>query len=601
MKKVFMSSVTATLALLACVFLAACGRETASEGLEYVVNVEETTHPVTGVDVVPDTGTTVPEKYKKKTCTVIGLGSCTDTEIVIPKVIDGYTVTGIDCDILAEHPGVTSVKLPSSVSSIEPGAFRNCPTLTSVGVSRGNTFYHIKGNCLIETATGRLICGVGDVAIPSDGSIKYIADWAFAGNEGLAELAIPEGVTSIGSCAFKDCTALRNITLPESLVEINYETFAGCTALRSIVIPSGVAWLNGGEFKGCIALESVCFEGDLARIGQSSFGNCESLTDIGFGGNSLYIESESFLGCTSLRSITLPAGTSYIGERAFSGCSSLTDIRYDGTMLEWEAVEKDKKWSRGLEAPTIHCSNGDVGDKVIFADSGFTYRINADNQSCTIISFEPNGSEPVIPDATASGLRVTNIAAEAFRNMTDIVGITLPSGLTSIDNGLFEGFTRLKSIALPSGVTEIGRNAFRDCVALENIALPSGVTKIGGGAFGGCTSLRSIALPSGVTKIGGGAFSGCTSLESVTLPDGITEIEANTFDSCTALASADIPASVNNIRSSAFGDCPALTDVNYAGTTSQWRRVVRRYDWCKSSPVSVHCTDGDGNILEEDE
>lgn len=576
--------------LLACVLLTACGNEPASEGLEYVVNVEETTHPSTGDVDLPDPGTTVPEKYKNKTCTVTGLGSCTDTVVVIPSTIDGYTVTGIGPGLLEDHPEVASIQLPESVSSIQPTAFSGCPALMTISVSRINTFYYVKDGCLIETTTGTLLCGVGSCSLPSDGSIECIADGALSGNVALTKLTIPDSVTSIGSGVFSGCTALKSVTLPVSVISIGSGVFSGCTALESVTFQGNVR-IGEYTFNACTALKRVSFEGNDIYIDSSAFGGCESLTDISFAECTLYISEKALHGCSSLSSISLPAGTRYIGKRAFG--NALTDIYYGGTMLEWDGINKDKKWSGLAEGgPTIHCSDGEIGQ--IYTDaSGLIYRINADNSSCTITglasasdNYDVNSGivsglnigkvTLVIPD-TLAGLRVTDIDTNAFYERTDIISVTLPGSINTI-----------------------GVYAFYGCTALESIMLPASVTSIGGGAFEGCTALESIALPASVTSIGSSAFEGCTGLTSFSFPDGLQTISGYVLRGCTKLSSVDIPASVQNIYDNAFSDCPALTDISYAGSVSQWRRVTRRYNWCKNSPCTIHCSDGDGEIVSEE-
>lgn len=66
------------------------------------------------------------------TCYVIGMGTCTDTELVVPAVSpNGDAVIGIDTGAFA-GVGITSVKLPNTIEEIGRRAFNNCTSLTDV-------------------------------------------------------------------------------------------------------------------------------------------------------------------------------------------------------------------------------------------------------------------------------------------------------------------------------------------------------------------------------------------------------------------------------------------------------------------------------------
>ena len=67
----------------------------------------------------------------------------------------------------------------------------------------------------------------------------------------------------------------------------------------------------------------------------------------------------------------------------------------------------------------------------------------------------------------------------------------------------------MSSITIPDGVTSIENNAFNGCYSLSSITIPDGVTSIKGSAFNNCYSLSSITIPDGVTSIGDSAFVGC--------------------------------------------------------------------------------------------
>ena len=161
----------------------------------------------------------------------------------------------------------------------------------------------------------------------------------------------------------------------------------------------------------------------------------------------------------------------------------------------------------------------------------------------------------VIPSTVSSGgitYTVTAIGANAFKNCPGLTSITLPAGLTTIDNCAFSGCTGLTSITLPAGLTTIGNTAFSSCTGLTSITLPAGLTTIGNTAFSGCTGLTSITLPAGLTSIGEGAFSDCSGLTSITLPASVTSIGASAFSYCSGLTSITLPAGLTTIGEGAF-------------------------------------------------
>ncbi|KAA6323634.1 hypothetical protein EZS27_026947 [termite gut metagenome] len=86
----------------------------------------------------------------------------------------------------------------------------------------------------------------------------------------------------------------------------------------------------------------------------------------------------------------------------------------------------------------------------------------------------------------------------------------------------FEAFYRqdasaktLTSITLPEGVTEIEERAFNGSFFLSEVKLPSTLIKIGNYAFNSCDSLRSITIPRSVEVIGNYTFAYSQQLEHV--------------------------------------------------------------------------------------
>ncbi|MBQ6998089.1 MAG: leucine-rich repeat protein [Oscillospiraceae bacterium] len=171
------------------------------------------------------------------------------------------------------------------------------------------------------------------------------------------------------------------------------------------------------------------------------------------------------------------------------------------------------------------------------------------------------------------GCRVTAIGDAAFKDCTNLTGVTIPYGVSSIGSEAFYGCSNLNSITLPEGLTSIGTTAFYKCSSLTDISIPDGVTTINISTFSRCDNLRNVSLPDSITLIDMFAFSNCPSLTTLTIPNGVTKISKATFYQCTGLRSVVIPGSVAVIEESAFGSCSGFTNVTYCGTQAQWNAI----------------------------
>lgn len=77
---------------------------------------------------------------------VSGIGTCTDTDIIIPSVVDGYRVTSIGNSAFFSR-SITSITIPDSVTSIGGSAFSGCTRLKSITIPNSvkNIGYNLLG------------------------------------------------------------------------------------------------------------------------------------------------------------------------------------------------------------------------------------------------------------------------------------------------------------------------------------------------------------------------------------------------------------------------------------------------------------------------
>ncbi|MGN0477546.1 MAG: leucine-rich repeat protein [Ruminococcus sp.] len=179
------------------------------------------------------------------------------------------------------------------------------------------------------------------VDVEISNSVIEIGEFAFANCESIIDLAIPDAVASIGDSAFEDCLCLAQVTIPDRLTTIGDSVFSGCAELSEVAFGEGLQYIGIKDFYGCESLTSLTIGESVYVIGESAFEGCISLTDVAMPDSLESIETRAFCGCTDLAEISLGSGIAIIGESAFENCENLIDIHYNGSRDDWESVYVD--------------------------------------------------------------------------------------------------------------------------------------------------------------------------------------------------------------------------------------------------------------------
>ena len=166
--------------------------------------------------------------------------------------------------------------------------------------------------------------GLTSLTIPS--SVTSIGWSAFSGCSGLTSLTIPSSVTMISGEVFSGCSGLTSLVIPSSVTLISRSAFSGCSALTSLTIPSSVTSIGPSAFEGCSGLTSLTIPSSVTKIGASAFEGCSGLTSLTISSSVTSIGGSAFAGCSGLTSLTIPSCVTSIGGGAFYGCSGLTSI-----------------------------------------------------------------------------------------------------------------------------------------------------------------------------------------------------------------------------------------------------------------------------------
>ena len=297
------------------------------------------------------------------------------TEIAIPD-----SVLYIGDEAFRHCLNLEVINFPSSVVVIGNSVLRDTPKLESITVDNGNANYHSDNNCLVETATKKLVAGCMNSIIPDNGSVEIIGREAFRGCIGLKNFEFPDSIKKIYGTAFYGCEGLTSVELKASLEYMgtgvfshcenlenvsmqNYRLtyipqamFAGCTSLKNMVIPISINEIHEIAFSSCTTLESVEFKSEnVFIIGWGAFGGCKALKAIDLPEKLETIGHGVFSSCNSLSEIYIPASVTTMGERVFAHRQVNIDIYVEHESLPegWEE-EWDKTQGGDSENITVH-------------------------------------------------------------------------------------------------------------------------------------------------------------------------------------------------------------------------------------------------------
>lgn len=272
--------------------------------------------------------------------TVAGIGTCTDTDIVIPSVYKDCPVTAIANKAFYNLDTLTSIDFPTSITKIGTSAFGSCDGLTKI-------------------------------IIPNN--VTVIGSSAFSSCKNLSELVIGNGVIGIGSEAFNLCDNLAKITIGNSLSKVNYMAFGFNWSSPSVYISDLTAWCNiywydssshpmcfGGDlYVNDVLVTELKIPDDVTQIHKYAFWRCNSLTSVIIPDGVTSIGDDAFGNCANLATVKIPNSVTEIGSSAFADCEGLSDIYYAGTYEQWKSIDKNSTWADSTVNYTLHCTDGD--------------------------------------------------------------------------------------------------------------------------------------------------------------------------------------------------------------------------------------------------
>ncbi len=367
------------------------------------------------------------------------------TEVRVPTVLGGCTVTAIGGGAFANDTDLNALILPETVLSMGEGVLENCTAIAYLetplmGKSADDEQFlaYLFGADSYEDYSKDLPpASLKTVRIT--GEMTALSDFAFYSCSALQTVLLPDGMTEIGkfafyNCAsltliaglenvktlgawaFSDCRALTSVTLGEQTREIGFGAFLNCDALISMKLPFAGGRANENDFLAYI------FGAEYADHAKGFYPSGLSRIEILNGCQAL--GNYAFFECETLKEVVLPETLESIGVRAFAGCEALWSIKLPDSLT---TIRENAFWG---------------------CDSLLT------------VTF---------------GESLTAIGINAFYNCDSLTEITLPMSLQKLPASCFAGCRSLTTVDL-GGVREVGAQAFRHCDKIETVKTSGVVT-----------------------------------------------------------------------------------------------------------------------------
>ena len=277
-------------------------------------------------------------------------GTCVKQAEVSPTTPGGITIARKDFRCLATYyitflpngfsetatvSGLTSSQCKGSHNILE-GVCRYCQHgMFSYTTTDGKTIPLASNIDFGSKILSHTVDNNGNCLIEFEGKFTRIPDRAFQNTKiNSNNIAIPNTVTSIGSCAFNNTAISGSLAIPNSVTEIGERAFENCRELNSLFLPSNLKRIENRTFNACGFSGGLTIPNSVTEIGEKAFYNCTGFNGtLTLSSNLKTIGGSAFYGCSGFTgSLTLPNSVTTIGDAAFRACGSFTNLELSNTL-----------------------------------------------------------------------------------------------------------------------------------------------------------------------------------------------------------------------------------------------------------------------------
>jgi hypothetical protein len=222
-------------------------------------------------------------------------------------------VTKFDMQAFA-YKNLISITIPNTVTFLGSGAFTHCEALTSIIIPSGVT--SIDQQAFYACYNLEEVTFAGTRAVLSNGVFQFC--------RALTDVKIPSANTSIPQALFQGCSSLTGVTIPSSIRTIDDYAFEDCEALVSLTLPTSLRTIGRYAFENCYM--PLTIPAGVTTLKDYAFANWQG-PSITFAGNNITELPEGcFSGATQVSVVTVPSSVTSIQRGVWYNCLSLHQI-----------------------------------------------------------------------------------------------------------------------------------------------------------------------------------------------------------------------------------------------------------------------------------
>ena len=348
------------------------------------------------------------------------------------------------------------ISIPKGVKEIGQQAFSDCTQLESVTISEETVVY---SSAFFNTAFMNKNLQNG---------VLYIGNQLVsAENLTDSSYTIKQGTVSISPLAFAINQTLTNVVIPDSVKRIGHLAFLGCTNLTTVVMPS----------KGCYIERNAFYESPVADSDLVS--HPSGMTYYGTVLMKVEVEENP-----KESTFVIPSGTTALGAEVTVVGFPCETVWIPNSLM----VFNPHAFGYGCAITQYKVNQDNPYFTVI---DGVLY-----NKEITTLIRCPQGKTSVtIPKS------VTAIAPYAFESCEKIKNIKLPKGIKTIGESAFSSCEALETLSIPEGVIDLDLGeVISSCMNLKSLDIPQSVSRLSS-IFNYPYNLKINQVPLGISYI----------------------------------------------------------------------------------------------------